>query len=44
VEVDAIDPETLRRLVREAIRTHVNELELRRLEEIEKAERQSLRN
>jgi hypothetical protein len=44
VEVDAIDPETLRRLVKEAIYRHVNVEELERLERLEIAGRQSLRN
>ena len=42
VELDAIEPDTLRELVREAIEQHLPADELERLREIEAAERESM--
>lgn len=44
VEVDAIDPDTLRDMVRDAIEQHIDKDELQRLELIEKQERETLEN
>jgi hypothetical protein len=41
-ELDAIPPDTLRDMVREAIERHLPAYELQRLKEIERAERQTL--
>ena len=42
--MDAIDPDTLRGLVRGVIRRHVDDAEIERLALVEQAERQSLKN
>jgi len=42
VELDAIEPDTLRKLVRECIERHLPPDELDRLREVEEAERESM--
>jgi hypothetical protein len=42
VEIDAIDPNTLRSMVKEVIMGHIDDQEINRLETIEKAERETL--